>query len=62
MVRAFVDRIEGDVAVLIIGKRQWDFPAALLPRGVTEGDTLEITARKASDLRPRHDDIEWKEK
>jgi hypothetical protein len=57
-----VDRVEGDVAVLVIGKRQWSLPAALLPEGVTEGDTVEITARKAPGLRPRHGDIDWKEK
>lgn len=35
-----VDRIEGDVAVLEIGGRTWDFPLAALPAGVKEGTRL----------------------
>jgi hypothetical protein len=57
--KAFVDRIEGDVAVLLIGGRQWDLPAEVLPPGVTEGDTVEITATRAADPRPQYDDLDW---
>ncbi len=60
--KAFVDRIEGDVAVLVIGDRQWNVPAALLPEGVAEGDTVDIAARKAPGPRRRPDDIGWKER
>jgi len=57
--KAFVDRIEGKVAVLLIDGRQWDLPAEVLPEGVTEGDTVEITASKTADLRPGYDDVDW---
>jgi hypothetical protein len=57
--KAFVDRIEGEVAVLLIGGRQWDLPAEVLPPGVTEGDTVEITATKGADPRPQYDDFDW---
>jgi hypothetical protein len=58
--KAFVDRIEGEVAVLLIGGRQWDLPAKVLPPGVTEGDTVEITASKTADPRPGYDDFDWR--
>jgi DUF3006 family protein len=60
--KAFVDRIEGDVAVLLIGGRQWNLPAALLPPGVTEGDTVEVTAAKSADLRQQYDDFDWRQR
>ncbi len=60
--KAFVDRLEGEVAVLLIGRRQWDVPAGLLPTDVGEGDTIEITVRKAEGPRPAYDDVDWKEK
>jgi hypothetical protein len=58
--KAFVDRIEGEVAVVLIGRKQWDLPAALLPAGVVEGDTVELSARRSSDPRPQYDDFDWK--
>jgi len=35
-------------------------PAALLPAGVVEGDTVELSARRSSDPRPQYDDFDWK--
>ncbi len=60
--KAFVDRIEGEVAVLVIGGRQWNLPAALLPGGVAEGDAVELVARKAPGRRSGGGGIDWKER
>ncbi len=57
--RAFVDRIEGDGAVLLIGGREWTVPAALLPDDAGEGDAVELTARRAAAPRPPPD-VPWK--
>ena len=58
--KAFVDRIEDEVAVLLIGGRQWNLPAEVLPSGVTEGDTVELTASRTAESRPQYDDIDWR--
>ncbi|MBK6796811.1 MAG: DUF3006 domain-containing protein [Acidobacteria bacterium] len=64
-VRGFVDRIEGDIAIVIISDElstQIDMPARLLPAGIRPGDHLIIgfnidpqatdeTARNVSELR-----------
>lgn len=42
-----VDRIEGDVAVLEVDGRMVDFPAAALPEGTREGDTLQLSRAPA---------------
>lgn len=57
--KAFVDRIENEVAVLLIGGRQWDLPAEVLPPGVTEGDTVDLTVSRTAEPRPQYDDIDW---
>jgi hypothetical protein len=43
-VDAVVDRIEGDYAVLVVGRNAIDWPVDLLPDGVTEGSTVRLTA------------------
>lgn len=51
--RAFVDRIEGDKAVLLVGDKQEAtviFPAAYLPDGVGEGAVLTIIVRYEPEL------------
>lgn len=58
--KALIDRIEGDVAVLLIGGRRWDLPAEVLPPGVTEGDTVELTSSRTSDPRQQYDDFDWR--
>jgi hypothetical protein len=60
LMKAFVDRIEGEVAVLLIGGRQWDLPAAVLPPGAAEGDTVEITVAMTAEPRPGYDDFDWR--
>ncbi len=48
--RAFVDRIEGDRAVLLFGpegKESGTIPARLLPDGTREGDALELSLAPA---------------
>ncbi len=59
--KGYVDRIHGEVAVVLIDKRHWDFPLSLMPEGVREGDTVELSARRAHDPRPQYDDVDWKD-
>lgn len=42
---AFVDRIEGNVAVLRVDGATFELPAALLPDGAGEGTWIEIGVR-----------------
>ena len=42
MAELFLDRIEGDVAVLLDGKREVNLPRAYLPAGAREGDVLRL--------------------
>ncbi len=37
-----LDRIEGEIAVLLCGGQPIELPAALLPTGAAEGDTLSM--------------------
>ncbi len=57
--RAFVDRIEGDRAVLVIAGREWTVPAAILPGGAGAGGAVALTARRAAAPRPPPD-VPWK--
>ena len=41
--RATIDRIEGEFAVLEIEGRMVDFPLVLLPSGIGEGSQIEIS-------------------
>jgi hypothetical protein len=43
-VRAFVDRIEGDLASLLVGEaaREVHWPLSDLPKAVAEGDVLSV--------------------
>ena len=42
LVKGFLDRIEGDYAVILLGKgeKRVNWPQCLLPEGATEGQTL----------------------
>ncbi|MFP2931376.1 DUF3006 domain-containing protein [Pyxidicoccus sp. 3LG] len=42
MTRATLDRIEGDVAVLAVEGREVTRPLRELPKGVREGDVLDL--------------------
>jgi hypothetical protein len=42
--RATVDRIEDDVAVLVVEGRQVTRPLSTLPEGVREGDVVDLEA------------------
>ncbi|WP_164010069.1 DUF3006 domain-containing protein [Pyxidicoccus trucidator] len=42
MTRATLDRIEDDVAVLVVEGRQVTRPLSALPEGVREGDVLDL--------------------
>ncbi|MCP3103236.1 DUF3006 domain-containing protein [Myxococcus sp. K15C18031901] len=45
-VRATVDRIEDDLAVLVVDGREVTRPLASLPEGVREGDVLDWEAQE----------------
>ncbi|MFP2910835.1 DUF3006 domain-containing protein [Pyxidicoccus sp. 3LFB2] len=53
MTRATLDRIEDDVAVLVVEGRQVTRPLSDLPKGVREGDVLDLDTlqvdREATD-------------
>lgn len=40
--RIVIDRIEGDIAVLMVGDASVDIPVALLPEGAGEGSVLTL--------------------
>jgi len=42
VLEASVDRLEGDVAVLLIGDQAFDLPLAALPDGLAEGDRVLV--------------------
>ncbi len=47
--KAVVDRIEGDIAVLLMGDRgelKLNIPISLLPQGCKESDVLNITIER----------------
>lgn len=50
LIRAFVDRIEGRIAVLMIEEECVDMPLSFLPDGTKEGDVLTLTFRYEPDL------------
>ena len=55
--RVSVDRVEGDTAVLLDGRREIQVPAAWLPEGAGEGTWLQLTlaadAAATDDARAR---------
>ena len=63
MTQLFVDRIEDDVAVLLVGDREIQIPASLLPKGTREGEVLklerdpEATARAKSRVGELRDSL-----
>jgi hypothetical protein len=62
MVRATIDRIENDTAVLILhsgSHKPVVFPSALLPDGCGEGDIVTLTfERDPGETRKERDGIE----
>ena len=53
MIKAYIDRIEEDKAVMLLGDeyRRLNFPVALLPKNLGEGDyvTIEIKRDEAAE-------------
>ena len=47
MISAYIDRYEGDLAVLLLGEemKKVNFPRAYLPSGLREGDYVTIDIR-----------------
>ena len=47
--KAVIDRVEGELAVLLLGNKgefRLNFPISLLPEGVKEGDVLNISIER----------------
>jgi len=59
--RAFVDRVEGSAAVLVVGRREYSLPAAALPDGAGEGSWVEVTVAPARGPR-RRPPVPWKDR
>ncbi len=43
MATVVLDRIEGDLAVLVLGDQPFELPVTLLPAGASDGDLLTLT-------------------
>jgi hypothetical protein len=49
MMKATIDRVEGEIAVLLLGDKgefKLNFPLSLLPAGCREGDILNISIER----------------
>jgi hypothetical protein len=44
--KAVIDRIEGKLAVLLMGSTKVNMPLILLPEGCKEGDVLDVSIKK----------------
>ncbi|MEC2071869.1 DUF3006 domain-containing protein [Alkalihalophilus marmarensis] len=59
--KCIIDRFEGEFAVIEFGRKTFDFPKALLPSGVREGDVVSIQATiekvETEDLKMKIDDL-----
>jgi hypothetical protein len=44
--KAVIDRIEGKLAVLLMGSAKVNMPVILLPEGCKEGDVLDVSIKK----------------
>ena len=62
MAELFLDRIEGDVAVLVYGERQLNVPRALLPADAREGDVLRLTRDPAATERAKREQGQLRQK
>jgi hypothetical protein len=51
MMKAVIDRVEGDLAVVLVGEKgefKLNLPLSLLPEGCKEGDVLNISIERDS--------------
>ena len=51
MMKAVIDRVEGDLAVVLVGEKgefKLNLPLSLLPGGCKEGDVLNISIERDS--------------
>lgn len=57
--RAYVDRFEGDCAIVLLGEEGYQalWPVADLPEGVREGSVLSVTVRIDSEETRAAEDI-----
>lgn len=55
MISAYLDRFEGNLAVLLLGdeERKLNFPREFLPEGVIEGDYLKIQIEPDEEAKAR---------
>ena len=55
MISAYLDRIEGNLAVLLLGdeEKKLNFPREFLPEGAGEGDYLKLEIELDEDAKER---------
>ena len=62
MISAYLDRFEGDLAVLLLGdeEKKVNFPRSFLPEGISEGKylKLEIEPDAEADARAEQEALE----
>ena len=46
----FIDAIEDDEALVLLGEKRWSLPRALLPPGAREGAWLRLTLDSTQEL------------
>ena len=58
MISAYLDRFEGDLAVLLLGDAmvKVNFPRVFLPKDVAEGDYLKLTIERGTAGRDAAED------
>lgn len=60
--KGIIDRFEGDLAVVEIGRETKDFPRSIFPKTAKAGDVFEINGNKVtiskSDTEQRRKEIE----
>lgn len=61
MISAYIDRFEGNLAVLLIGDamKKVNFPREFLPADVSEGDYIKITISLDEDANNEASDEAW---
>lgn len=55
MISAYLDRFEGDLAVLLLGdeEKKLNFPREFLPEGASDGDYLKLEIELDEDTKER---------
>jgi hypothetical protein len=58
--KAVIDRFEGDSAIILIAEKPIVIPRASLPKGVKEGDWLQVEMEEGNFISAKLDPMETK--